>query len=133
MVKKKKDALRRKKLHWNAQEDVDEDSVWGQIQDLDTNLDMSELDDLFTAKNTSPKQRRGTAATKAKRRKSVQLLDMKRATNMAIAIARIKMPNPNGWVRRRVSCVALVVRWCVSTGKARCRCRTRRCERRSLS
>ena len=54
MVKKKKDALRRKKLHWNAQEDVDEDSVWGQIQDLDTNLDMSVLHDLFTSKNTGP-------------------------------------------------------------------------------
>eukprot|EP00937_MAST-01D_sp_MAST-1D-sp2_P001223 g1223.t1 len=89
---------RRKKLHWTAvaDEDIGDDSVWataGAELGDEGEFDLAELDDLFSQKQTSPRAR-AKAKTPGSARKAsrVQLLDGKRAMNIAIAISRIKLP-----------------------------------------
>ena len=92
---------RRKKLHWTAVADdaIEDDSVWATAAaELggDGELDLQDLDDLFTKERESPRNKKKAATSapgSARKAARVQLLDGKRAMNMAIALSRIKLSN----------------------------------------
>jgi hypothetical protein len=96
----KEKLVRRKKLHWSTVDDdeIDENSVWGQINEgdgsmgelADFDLGIDELNSLFTATNSPPKARKPKAATSSKTGGRVSLLEGKRTMNMEIALKSFK-------------------------------------------
>ena len=95
-----KPRLKRKKLHWKAigEDEIAEDSIWGRelFGGEDAPLSLEGFDDLFIQRQTS-----GGAASKAPRggsggsagakRPAANVIDARRAQNVGIAIARIKL------------------------------------------
>lgn len=88
----------RKKLHWETLEDVGQNTIWsspvasGSQSDL-IDIDAAELEELFTKLPTARgAAAKASAASSKKKSTKVQLVDMKRATNVGIALASVKVP-----------------------------------------
>jgi hypothetical protein len=86
---------RKKKLHWKAIDasQVNENSLWASEEDLDIHFDEDEFNQLFVEQEDSKKSK--AVEQKKSRRESVKkqkvvLIDMKRAQNGGIALARIR-------------------------------------------
>jgi hypothetical protein len=103
---KRKDSIR-KKLHWEGKKHrTRRDSLWGgdaveEAKDLVQISDESRamLEKLFVKDLTESKKRNASAksdgAAAAKKKKAmVQLIDMKKSQNIAITLARVKLPFP---------------------------------------
>ena len=112
-AKAKAKPVRRKKLHWKElpQERMQGgENIWAELggeDDLGFDFDTKELASLFLgggAAGEEEKKRKAAGATAAaaekKKAASITIIDGKRATNVAIAIARIKYEYPE--IRRRV-------------------------------
>jgi hypothetical protein len=93
---KAKPKPKRKKLHWKAFDasKVDKNSLWAEEQEIDLELDEEEFKKLFveSAVEEDAKVKKKLAVSKPAKevRKQVVLIDMKRAQNGGIALARIK-------------------------------------------
>jgi hypothetical protein len=84
---------KRKKLHWKAFDasKVNENSLWAEEQEIDLELDEEEFKKLFVESAAEEPKKKATVAKPAKEaKKQVVLIDMKRAQNGGIALARIK-------------------------------------------
>jgi hypothetical protein len=86
--------IRKKKLFLKAidQKQIGEDSLWAEKDDDDLTLDTEEFNRLFVedATATQPKALLPDKEDKIKKIKGVTLINVKRAQNAAIALARIK-------------------------------------------
>ena len=84
-------------------DDAIEDDLWATAAaELggDDELDLQDLDDLFTKERESPRNKKTSiSSVQALKAARVQLLDGKRAMNMAIALSRIKLSNAEASVR----------------------------------
>uniref|UniRef100_H3H664 FH2 domain-containing protein n=3 Tax=Phytophthora ramorum TaxID=164328 RepID=H3H664_PHYRM len=102
---KRKDSIR-KKLHWEGKKHrTRRDSLWGgdTVEEAKEQVQISEesramLEKLFVKDLTESKKRTATVKSEgaaAKKKKAmVQLIDMKKSQNIAITLARVKMPFP---------------------------------------
>jgi hypothetical protein len=92
--KKKKQSLRRARLHWNTLSQFVTESIWGEISDDETlgsiDIDEDEFNDLFQAEAAVSQKPKARIATK-KKGAAVRVIDPKRANNGGIVLARVKM------------------------------------------
>lgn len=98
---KKKKPIKRKKIYWDTVDEskVNEESIWGLITaegDITMEkleFDTKEFEDLFTdqGKPVAKKQASGGSKKQKDQKKSVSMIDGKRAMNGGIILARIKV------------------------------------------
>lgn len=85
---------KRKKLHWKAFDGskIDKNSLWAEEQEIDLELDEEEFKKLFVESNVEENTKKKAVVAKPVKevKKQVVLIDMKRAQNGGIALARIK-------------------------------------------
>ena len=83
------------KLHWDKMEEVPDDSVWANVQgqfasdDSKKNDNIAKLKKLFT-KQTAKSRKASGKTNAAKKKKSSQILDGKRAHNIEIGLAQYR-------------------------------------------
>ena len=89
-----KNSDRLKQLHWSTiPQSQLENTVWGQAQaGAGADLDVGELETLFTARGTPTKSGLGSAPGHAGTPTKTALVDIKRARNVGIMLARVGMP-----------------------------------------
>lgn len=91
---KKGPTVRKKRLHWKGLDasKVSADSLWFDTEQNDIHLDEAEFNQLFvdTSDAKASESAKVVAPMSAKKQK-VNLVDMKRGQNAAIALSRIKM------------------------------------------
>jgi len=81
---------RKKKLHWKAINQVNENSLWADANDIDIDLDEEEFNKLFVETVDKSEKKAISHEKKEVKKTKVVLIDMKRAQNGSIALARIK-------------------------------------------
>jgi len=81
--------VRRKSLHMTSTVQVTEESVWCAADDVDVELDETELEKLFTERIQSNKTVKKIA--QPSKAKTVALIDGKRSQNACIALARLRV------------------------------------------
>lgn len=85
-----KPKIRKKKLHWKALDGAKlQNSLWADDSDLEIDLDEEEFNKLFVEASMEEDPKKAVKAKEPKKQKVI-LIDMKRAQNGGIALARIK-------------------------------------------
>lgn len=80
-------------LHWEKV-NAAEGTIWGNASDDDVDVDLGNLEQMFSLEDPNAKNKKKTIDLEVKKKSTIHLIDMKRSHNISIQLAGIRVPFP---------------------------------------